>query len=110
MPRPTTTGVFHQYLEMIGSTEPMTKKAGFWCSYVRGLGGIIPRRIYLRCLAIERTNSRVFFSFIHSVLCYKCDSGRKFRKISHMKKCLFNNFFRVPIHMRDDTFQKTIFS
>lgn len=65
MPRPTTTGVFHQYLEMIGANEPVTKKARFWSSYVRSLGGIVPRRIYLKCLAIERTNSRVyFFAFI----------------------------------------------
>ncbi|XP_063704460.1 uncharacterized protein LOC134833900 [Culicoides brevitarsis] len=39
MPRPTTTGVFHQYLEMIGRNEPHTHKARFWTSYVRGLGG-----------------------------------------------------------------------
>uniref|UniRef100_A0A336LI25 CSON002928 protein n=1 Tax=Culicoides sonorensis TaxID=179676 RepID=A0A336LI25_CULSO len=39
MPRPTTTGVFHQYLEMIGQNEPITRKARFWSSYVRGLGG-----------------------------------------------------------------------
>lgn len=61
MPRPTTTGVFHQYLEMIGANEPMTHRARFWSSYVRGLGGITPRRIYLKCLAIERANSRVYF-------------------------------------------------
>jgi hypothetical protein len=37
--RPTQTGVFHQHLEMIGANEPITKKARFWSSYVKSLGG-----------------------------------------------------------------------
>lgn len=37
--RPTQTGVFHQHLEMIGAHEPITKKARFWSSYVKSLGG-----------------------------------------------------------------------